>query len=318
MNIDRTLYGAVLGSCGDDLLSGKTQYDFFRPFMSVDKFSEKYASLLFYKTTYNNGRSIYIVAHIQGNHIQPSASRIYNTRLVYEISAEDFKNCGYDFYSVLNALPEMQKYQSEKDIKPLENPFEIKKIRLSNSVLLKQCGNILENLKIYDKKRVLIKLEDDETICYENGVREHKVTKNILAAASNLPDKKYNFAFAVDKKYERENSASSINNEHFNVITYYGDIAFTADDILLRWDGKKLIGDKKYFEIDENAKSEYELRKVAKELLKEEQRKADEEKKRKIEEAKQKLTEQERQETARREGLGFLGRLKEDMFGKKK
>jgi hypothetical protein len=238
ISIRRTIIGATADKTGDFILSGGLSFDtaFFNTAFSKRGFSPDYASLLFYKN--NSG---YVLAHIQGEHSK--ASGIYNSRLIYEFAEDDFKNCGYDILSLLEALPKMELYKSKEDIKPFESSFTFNKKRPQSTTLSKQLCNIMRSA-LLENKKVYIKLQDNEETCYENEIFTQIFTKALLNAIMSLDETeqaKVSFALSVDKNYENYINHENYINELL-VVAYRGDINLPQNVLSGTWDGYKISG----------------------------------------------------------------------------
>ncbi len=216
--IKKAIKGALEGAIGYLEIATTT----IRPHVSElledkhgqNKLSPIYASLFAYREPSLNCLS---VIHIQGQH-NGIPGRMYDTRIFYDIDADNIRECNFKIGEIINSLPKMEKYRDKK-IGQLDNLLQLKETkgydRSKAFNLAEQIMHAIANLEY-----LLIRIDNDFE-WKENGVLENEVAKTLFAAIDMLPEELRplaSFALSIDENYYKEFLYDKL------IIIYHGNI----------------------------------------------------------------------------------------------
>jgi len=163
--------------------------------------NEHYSSMLFLS---NSDRLL--IAHMQGSYVQHlEYSRVYDTRVVYEINKEKFKSTGYNHKLLLPGLTAMRFYdESNYDA---DSMVEIKgqctKLNEQEQEVVKQLLKQI-TLCMANEQPLIIKIGYEED-AFNNHIIKSKHLATLLVTIGTMPTEdrqKISFAYSVNSAFQ--------------------------------------------------------------------------------------------------------------------
>jgi len=163
--------------------------------------NEHYSSMLFLS---NSDRML--IAHVQGSYVQhPEYSRVYDTRVVYEINKERFKSTGYNHKLLLPGLTAMRFYDESNY--NADSMVEIKgqctKLNIQEQEVLKQLLKQI-TLCMANAQPLIIKIGYEED-AFNNHIINSKHLATLLVTIGTMPAEdrqKISFAYSVNSAFQ--------------------------------------------------------------------------------------------------------------------